>query len=263
MDTGYFRWDYVSFWFDCAPDLFHTHLAYLDGLMNEVPPSHNWKQQMKVHAHGPGQGDSRRYSITIFGAAATVVSRLPVFWHKFIRRLDIKCWPPELDEAAVVEMRDVLLNSKTGYNVTGHNGKPRQKTDKRDAGGNSLSIGSHKSDLRISVYQRSREHACLEFQVSGDMLKRVFANQLRLGGSTQRPAGFWTGVKSELQELGNARFNRCLVNAGVVRWRPTTQAEREAAALDEVDRRRSQEAEQAQLDIDAAWSDEAGTPPIE
>jgi hypothetical protein len=251
MDVGFFRWDYMSLWFEMEPDRFHLHLEVLNNLAAHCISSQTWHTCTKVKAFGEAGGGKRRYAFTAWGRAAGIVQYLPPEWARYVRRLDIKTWPPDLTEEGIIELRETLLRGKAGYNVGGQNGRPRQKTDKRDSGGLSCSIGSHKSDLRICYYARIGSDPCLEFQCSGDMLKRILSNVKMVALDSSFWIAFWLTVKDRIQQVGVARVNRALVNVGAIRWIPTTPEEREAADLDEVDRQASQLEEQARMDLDA------------
>lgn len=234
MDMGFMRWDYVSFWFEMEPDEFHQHLQRLDAIAEQNPSCSDWKGMSKVKALGQAASGKRRYAVTAWGRGANIVGYLPVSFVPHIHRLDIKAWPENYTMDDLHQLRADMLNRPCGYNLTTHDGKLRQKTDKRDAGGTSLAIGSHKSDLRVSVYGRGLEKVCIEFQVSGDMLRRVLTDVAAKRSNTRDPFIFWVMVKDRLQQLGVCRYNKALDNAGVSRWRPTTPEEREAAMLDDI-----------------------------
>lgn len=253
MDLGYFRWDYISLWFEMEPDEFHQHLQQLDGIASAHPQCSDWKGMSKVKALGQTKDGRRRYVISAWGRGANIVPYLPVSYHTHIHRLDIKAWPEGYTMDDLKELRAEMLNKPCGYNLTTHDGKLRQKTDKRDAGGTSLAIGSHKSDLRVSLYGRGQEKVCIEFQVSGDMLKRVFLDLATSPENRRDSFTFWVMVKERLQQLGVCRYNKALDNAGVSRWAPTSAEERYAAMLDDVanavDHSLVQQHHQEELDI--------------
>lgn len=232
MDLGYMRWDYISLWFEMEPDMFHQHLQQLDAIAAAHPQCSDWKGMSKVKALGQTPSGKRRYAVSAWGRGANIVNYLPVSYAPHIHRLDIKAWPEGFTMHDLKELRAELLNRPCGYNITMHDGKLRQKTDKRDAGGTSLGIGSHKSDLRVSLYGRGNEAVCVEYQISGDMLRRVLADVGAKKENVRNPYIFWVMVKDALQQLGTARYNRALDTAGVSRWAPTTAEERAAAALD-------------------------------
>ncbi len=256
MDLGYMRWDYLSLWFEMEPDQFHTHLARLDAIAAENPSCSDWKGMSKVKAIGQTASGKRRYAVSAWGRGANIVSYLPVSYHTYIHRLDIKAWPEGYTMDDLKELRAQMLNKPCGYNLTMHDGKLRQKTDKRDAGGTSLGIGSHKSDLRVSIYGRGNENVCIEYQMSGDMLRRVLMDAAMSAENRRDPFVFWIMVKDKLQQLGTARYNRALDTAGISRWAPTTSEERYAAMLDQVandvDKGRERQHLQEELDIGAA-----------
>jgi len=250
MDLGYFRWDYLSLWWEIEPDRFHMDLQYLDELAQAHNMYADWKAGSKVKALGATTDGRRRYALNAWGRAACLVMHLTPAWRERIHRLDIKSWPDGYSSEDLTQLRATLLSTPCGYNVSGHNGKVRQKNDKRDAGGNSLAIGSHKSDLRVSLYARGNEKTCIEFQCSGDMLKRLLhavASDRTLRGDN---LVFWASVKDRIQQVGVARYNQALTNSGVIRYRPTTFEEREALALDALDAHAAAEATQAQMDLD-------------
>lgn len=232
MDLGYFRWDYVTLAFDMESDRFHLYLQVLDGLGASHFQPEEWKRSERVKVHRSTTEGHNYYTINISGRCANVVNYLPIGFHPFVTRLDIKSWPEGYTMDDLHCLRAEILNKPCGYNITTHDGKLRQKTDKRDAGGTSLAIGSHKSDLRVSLYGRGHEAVCIEFQVSGDMLRRVRIDVASDENNRQSPAIFWGAVKDRLQQLGVCRYNRALDNAGISQWRPTTEDERYAAFLD-------------------------------
>lgn len=258
MDLGYMRWDYISLWFEMEPDMFHQHLQQLDSIAAAHPQCSDWKGMSKVKALGQIASGKRRYAVTAWGRGANIVPFLPVSYYPHIHRLDIKAWPEGYTMEDLKELRAEILNRPCGYNITMHDGKLRQKTDKRDAGGVSLGIGSHKSDLRVSIYGRGNENVCVEYQCSGDMLRRVLADVAAKKENCRDSYIFWVMVKDKLQHLGTARYCRALDTAGVSQWSPTTPEEREAAALDVLantaDKLKVEQHRQEELDIGAGAS---------
>lgn len=118
------------------------------------------------------------YMFDVWGEAAALVDNLDfVAWYSFLSRVDLKLPMP-----MTVDGRDnyyQYAKEKIGNKRSmGFNDSPRrQKRGDRDAGGNTLHLGSHKSDFRVHWTMRGQEDGYQEFQLSGSRLAPVLFSQ--------------------------------------------------------------------------------------
>jgi len=215
MSTQYYRWDYVKLLFEMEPDRFHTYLSRLEELGSAHIGTNRWKGAMRVKMLGALDKDKRRYMVTVYGTAAYIVNFLPFAWWPFVRRLDVKASDLPYSDEEVHALRTRLLATDNPYNIVAMNSRDRLKNDKRDAGGRGFSIGSHKSDLRCSMYRRGREGVGLEFQCKDEMLKRLLERHAPAFPQSEHPSTFWLTLKDDIIAAGEQRFARALTSAGL------------------------------------------------
>lgn len=99
---------------------------------------------------------------------------MPINWRNDITRIDFRSTipdPPKDPTELTQEFMTVNGNARRtiGYKVS----PPRTKVDGRDAGGKSITIGSHESARRLAIYKRGSEHWALECQFSRDGVRDV------------------------------------------------------------------------------------------
>lgn len=117
------------------------------------------------------------YVFEAWGPACVNVTQLDfVTWGQALDRIDVRC-DMEVTHNGVDRMYQHLRKNKAGNrNVTLYNSKPRSKRSGRDTGGFGLAIGSHKSDMRITMYKRGSEKGAYEIQMAGKKLERSVAS---------------------------------------------------------------------------------------
>lgn len=121
-------------------------------------------------------GGLRLYSFEVWGELAEHWAQAcsPVEWNK-LQRLDyrIAC---ELDPRNFAGFANYVGNSgKYGRNINTFKTREREKSEGRHAGGQGVSVGSHKSDRRLVVYKRKGESGAIELQLSGATLRKLVA----------------------------------------------------------------------------------------
>jgi hypothetical protein len=215
MGRLYYRWDYLKLQFEMEPDRFHNYLEKLDAIGKERVGMARWKAAIRVKAGGDTGAGRRRYWITVIGSAALVVNHLPFSWWPHVTRLDVKATDLEYTDEEVHFMRCELLGHKNPYNIVAMNSKDRLKNEKRDAGGQGFSIGSHKSDLRVAMYRRGREGVGLEFQCKDDTLERLQKKHAAAFPPSEHPSTYWLALKQDIILVGEQRFARAFAAAGL------------------------------------------------
>lgn len=168
-----FRVDYVK----CAIPL-HAEAA--------VPLKNRWYevfQQEEATGHGThscnvvsvkSASDGRYlYVFEAWGEACMHVDELAFeAWAPYLNRIDIR-----MEQEVTDEGLDALYTHLQAYNPTRRNvnrmaSRLRSKRGGRDSGGNSVSLGSHKSDFRFSAYKRGDNKGAVEYQISGEFLNK-------------------------------------------------------------------------------------------
>lgn len=261
MEEMYYQWDYVSFWFEMDPELFGQHLHHIEEMGQAHIGGRLWQPNVKVRALGDAGGGKRRYAVSVWGPAARVVQYLPTTYIHYVRRLDVKTWPGDLQDMHVNILATELFTHPNPYNITAINSRPRRKDDKRDAGGRGFAIGSHKSDLRVSVYSRASSKYCVEFQCRGDMLRRILDTAPFKDGVFNPSYNYWAEVKQAIVQVGAARYGRALAAAGMGEYVPVTVEQRLAACEEAIDQLNTAEAQQSQMDLDSTGLPTSDEPP--
>lgn len=111
----------------------------------------------------------------IWGLAADEFAyNMPLNWRNDITRLDFRTNIPDpVKDPAELTQEFMTVNGNNrrtiGYKVS----PPRTKQDGRDAGGKSITIGSHESARRLAIYKRGKEHWGLECQFSREGVRDV------------------------------------------------------------------------------------------
>lgn len=91
-------------------------------------------------------------------------------------RVDVR---QELPEAtSITDVANALAGAK-GKNVQTFNTRPRTKKGDRDSGGQGVAVGSHKSDRRLTAYQRGKERPAMEVQLRKRAVEAAWDRFLR------------------------------------------------------------------------------------
>lgn len=109
-------------------------------------------------------GDGRhQYAYEFSGQNAYVIYELPAStFHPDVARLDVKR-RYDMTGDGFAEVKKLVEQGNTGrMNFSTNRSRVRQKTDKRDGGGVSFAVGSHKSDYRLNVCKRGKEGGYVE-----------------------------------------------------------------------------------------------------
>lgn len=134
-----------------------------------------------LHALGADDNGNRMYMVETWGKFAHMVLReLPHEWYTFIARVD---WRISVD-VNVNRLKFLYAyieaNQKRARNLQLFDTRPRTKKQGRNAGGKGLAVGSHKSEARLSVYQKTGERGAIELQVKGAKLQQCITDAKRL-----------------------------------------------------------------------------------
>lgn len=122
-------------------------------------------------ASGNGKG---KYAIETWGGGSSL------FWYLVMKdcpsalvRLDVRTGLPDVEMDVILNLKAVLATANTQYNTFTYGSKSRSKAGGGIQGGQGMAVGSHKSDLRISLYKKPQQTAAYEIQCSGAMLARI------------------------------------------------------------------------------------------
>lgn len=101
---------------------------------------------------------------------------------QYVTRLDHRVeLEASVGTAATDEFFNLVRSLNTGNrNVGRGQSRPRAKTDKRDAGGNRVFVGSLKSTRYMALYTKPNEPTAVEVKYSGAPLKALIAAGLRV-----------------------------------------------------------------------------------
>jgi hypothetical protein len=221
MSTVTFRPDYAKFLIECDADLWHHYYQELTRESHEFKAAGEWLKCHKVNRLWFNkESGNETWSIDIWGEWAGLVGRLPQQWLLFLKRYDVRAIIWDATRDTVLDLGQHLQRNITTYNVHVYNTKPASKRLGRDRGGVGFAIGSHKSDLRLTVYKRTGEPVAQEFQCSGAMLSRMVTqvwNDLHTKGGE---IDLFHALGREIRKEGERRINRVLEAAGVGTYWP-------------------------------------------
>lgn len=104
----------------------------------------------------------------VWGEAADQIAyEMPMRWKDDITRLDFRTVIPDPPKDPAMLADDFMnLNGNNRRSIGFKKSPPRTKVEGRDAGGTSITIGSHESDRRLAIYKRGKERWALECQYS-------------------------------------------------------------------------------------------------
>lgn len=173
-------------------------------------------KQTKLTALGAGTiiPGKRRYVFEAWGETARYAGCLGEFWLRRATRLDVKTSMLPWIDQDVDNLASRWKLVDRSRNVQTFQSRPRTKRDGRSAGGRGIALGSHKSDLRISVYKRPRDCYRLEVQASGRLLRRLISEALEewyQAKDAPTPV-LWDLVRENILGTG---IDRCLKSAGL------------------------------------------------
>ena len=222
MGIASFRYDYAKFLIECTPELWAHWYQGLNLASHERKYSTEWLKSHKVNRLWYNAAANKEtWSIDIWGEWAGIVDVLDAAWFPFLKRLDVRAIVWDADEAAVSSLGLHLFKNITSHNIRVFNTRPATKRLGRDRGGIGFAIGSHKSDLRISVYKRTGEPVALEYQMSGAFLERLkgeVCKQLAGGDDT---VDYFFHLRERVKIAGETRLTRVLDAAGIGSYWPT------------------------------------------
>lgn len=166
--------DYVRFVIVGDPDLAAGHLNHLRTTHEQYCNAAQEQGSYRVKALGADKSGQRRYTFECWGLASSFVVMLDFErWASRLSRFDV-CSLSEADDDEIAATYEAATGERA-KNRTVHlfQSPSRTKAGGRNAGGTGFAVGSHKSDLRLSLYKRAGEPARFEGQFAGTMLTRA------------------------------------------------------------------------------------------
>lgn len=221
MGTVEYRPDYAKFVFTCHPQEWTSIYRSFTDAASKRKYVGDWDASHKTNRwyYNPQQ-DTETWSIDIWGEWSGIIDLLRPAFLTYLRRLDMRAIVWDASEEAVIAAGQHLILNVTSHNVHLYYTKPAKKTDRRDRGGNGFAIGSHKSDLRITVYKRHREPVAQEFQMKGDYLRRLVAEVQGDFASVADVCNCWRILGHAVVKAGQMRLERVLDAAGIGSYWP-------------------------------------------
>lgn len=216
MSTIYFRPDYAKFLIQCPDELWNHYYNALNIASHERKYSVEWLKSHKVNrlSYNADNGMSL-WSVDIWGEWAGVVEALPADWFQFLKRYDIRATIWDASDEQIISIGQHLQRTITSYNVNVYSTRPATKRMGRDRGGKGFAIGSHKSDLRVSIYRRNGEPTAQEFQCTGALLSRLVEKihaDITPNWEVRSP---WVILQQQIRIEGEKRLARLLHKAGI------------------------------------------------
>jgi len=222
------RPDYVKLLLQCEHDYFRVWWSGLHAIAESLctPYGLDFEKSHKIN-HFPTQHPGLYlYSVEIWGEASVAIRDCPFSTlHEKLRRFDVRRQLFDVTTDQISATGQALVAGGTTYNVTTYKSKPSSKRGGRDRGGQGFAIGSHKSDLRISVYKVAGHPAAMEFQASGALLKSCIQSVLDNLHPKSTDIALWAALCAEVERRGNNRFERVLEASGIGTHWPVDQNE--------------------------------------
>lgn len=225
MQTVHFRADYAKFILEMESDRFNQYYQALCAISHTRKYHGDFLKSHKVtRLWADGRG-METWSIEIWGEWAGLVTSLASpTWLLSLRRFDVRAIAWDTNEETIVNLGQHLQRHVTTYNVNVYSTRPGTKRQGRDRGGKGFAIGSHKSDLRITVYKRTGEPGAIEAQCSGSMLRRLVSNSIAVVPLKDDSSDTWQELSDQIVTLARHRFNRVLELAGIGQYWPVVGA---------------------------------------
>ena len=216
MGTVLYRYDYAKFMITCEPDRWQSIYQGLTLLSHERKYDTEWLKSHKVNRlwYNADSG-FETWSIDIWGSWAGIVEVMPRHWLEYLRRADVRATVWETSSEDVITVGQHLQRSVSSYNVNVFSTRPATKRLGRDRGGVGFAIGSHKSDLRVTVYKRTHEPVAQEFQLSGTMLRRLTGEVVEQTVLLGDAFSVWENLKAKMVVAGEKRMNRVFESCGL------------------------------------------------
>lgn len=221
MSTIHFRPDYAKFTFEVPPELWHQYYASFGEASHKRQFAGEWLKSHKVNRLWFNQESGMEtWVVEIWGEWAGIVEDLPSTFFLALRRFDVRAIVWDATEGNVLDIGQHLQRHITSHNVHVYSTRPATKRLGRDRGGKGFSIGSHKSDLRITVYRRTGEPVAQEFQMTGAYLSRLVTEVWNSLGSTAQVRSLYTALTQAVRDAGTKRLNGVLEAAGIGTYWP-------------------------------------------
>lgn len=220
MSTIMWRPDYAKFLIECHPENWEALYGVVRNAAGQRKYPGEWDKSHKVNRlwYNAAKG-METWSIDIWGEWSGIIELLPVSWLTNLRRLDMRSIVWDADGDTVLAVGSHLLHNVTNWNIHLYNTKVAKKSEKRDRGGEGFAIGSHKSDLRITVYKRHGEPVAQEFQMKGPFLQKLCSEVMGDFASVEDLVNAWRVLGHAVTKAGELRMERVLEAAGVgVYW---------------------------------------------
>lgn len=137
----------------------------------------------------------------------------PLIDYAHLTRLDYRF---ELDGTLSDAQFDVIYTNARALNTVNRNiirehARVRNKTSKRDGGGDRVSIGSLSSDRYLAVYRKPSELTAVEFKLSGTPLKRLITEaQLKARTDDKEPGRAYKHLYKGMRERALQHIEDCL-----------------------------------------------------
>jgi hypothetical protein len=226
MSTVTFRPDYAKFVFTVQAGTWHQYSERFHEASHTLKFNAEW---LKSHKMNPWYGDvskgTETWSVDIWGEWAGIVEALPIAFFPNLRRFDVRAVIWDCNEQTIIDVGQHLQNHITSHNINVFSTKPATKRLGRDRGGKGFAIGSHKSDLRVTVYKRTGEFCAQEFQCSGAMLKSSVELIWEGYRGRENVISPWRALVSRVQSQGEIRTARVFGAAGLGTYWPILAAE--------------------------------------
>lgn len=221
MSDIVYRFDYARFKIECSPENWEAIYNGFREARATFKASGDFDKSHKTNRLWyNAQAGKETWALDVWGEWAGIVWSLDEWWFQWLTRLDVRRTLWEADKDTVMALGEHLNRAGGPYNVHTYNSKPATKRMGRDRGGVGFALGSHKSDLRISVYKRSGEPSAAEFQMTGRYLERAKEAARENWLNTAKTAGLWYRLKELVVEAGEQRFERVLEHAGIGTYWP-------------------------------------------
>jgi len=226
MSVVRYRPDYAKFVFTVPSGTWHQYSQRFHEVSHTRKYQAEWLKSHKMSCwYGDAVSGNETWSVDIWGEWAGIVELLPVAFFLNLRRFDLRATIWDCDDDTIINIGQHLQRHVTSHNINVFSTKPASKRLGRDRGGKGFAIGSHKSDLRVTVYKRSGEPAAQEFQCSGAMLKNSVELIAQGGYGREQVIDVWSALRSRIQSQGEIRVAKVFNSARIGTYWPILQTQ--------------------------------------
>jgi hypothetical protein len=219
--------DKVDLCLVCDYDEFAIHNKFLSELFETIQDDYGVSGGKRVGCFGVEKRSGKRiYVFSTWGLASDYLLQiLPTEYQPNVCRVDFRIESEIVSENFPAIKNRIEEHNPKRRNVRDYTTRKRNKEFGRDAGGKGICFGSHKSDLRLTMYKRTAEGGAIEVQVSGVKLEHIVSVASKMA-SEPHGSSFYAAICDRIipvfgqlsKEMGFSEFSGLLAELGASQY---------------------------------------------